>query len=1015
MGILRKDITVRTSTRPDPLVKGEGAPISVGHNTYDPDKNYTLIVKGCPDMTTAPTGTTAEGWWICAYISSSQGGTGAGCYDANNLPIPIPCNPFINCWPTPSLCASVCPQTIVSPGGNTEVSEQEGQTLLTEELRIAVARKNNENPIDYRDDPEFGGAPPPPPSTTCQIYNCDVWRNRIVDATVPPPFPIIGTIPDCYPLSHPGQGCPVQPGDCWIWQTNNRPCCLVERTTNVAPINHRISRMGFYCSTCAITTCPSPPCTPNGIATNSGTQPAPAPIGPVYTVAANLTGTLCTDCTETAPSAFYHCLHNTDPVWSSISPCISLSAGTIVFLNPFGQWEATNGTNTYRLSNTNTWTSDLACQANCKGGCLTISSGGTNACNYDPTAQYDDGSCCFESNFQCVGCGDNTATNYCPACCAIDNNLCLYPGQGCTDNTVGVYTDINGNATCGPLANQYCENCNYDPIATTPTSCCNNVGCMNSIVGSNPDVNGNFTCGPFANVGCLAYNYDPNACCPGYCCSIAGCTDPTAGNYDPAACHDDGSCFYPVYGCTDFAACNYDWQANTDDGSCYYAGCLDTFAINTQGTGSYPPTSYDCSCNYLGTDYITCCIYIFGCLDPNAYNFAPSAQGCDNGNGIPDPTLTVCCLYPTWHCNDTALTGPAGSAGPQYCIEQNDQLGDTTKEECYCQCQDTSYPVDCCTRDLANVPNVTTAECCIEYFLWSISQQVFIAKGRNEWCLTGDMTMEFSVACANAGSSGSVAGLTIAGIIYGQEVIYDPLSSFGTSNYSGCYTLKIECAQTSPPSYAQVCIDYHPTNTTILVPVQYYYVAGFVSPCSPYDSCTIGFSRECGEPDCYLPAIIPNNPTVECCILYFGMLIGQSPVNPAHIIVSDDIGTIGTDIGIKLCGVGDWYLFRRDVGTGGSGQQIAAGHTNPNTIPNYSIGIVAPLNTIIEYTLFYECDGCLCYQDMSSQPNPLPWNSVPCRKEKFCIKNTTVMGNPVWKVVYCTTPPPIPPDNQMGV
>ena len=30
----------------------------------------------------------------------------------------------------------------------------------------------------------------------------------------------------------------------------------------------------------------------------------------------------------------------------------------------------------------------------------------------------------------------------------------------------------------------------------------------------------------------------------GSCCYVAGCTDPTAANYDPAACIDDGSCTY---------------------------------------------------------------------------------------------------------------------------------------------------------------------------------------------------------------------------------------------------------------------------------------------------------------------------------------------------------------------------------------------------------------------------------------------------------------------------------------
>ena len=50
-----------------------------------------------------------------------------------------------------------------------------------------------------------------------------------------------------------------------------------------------------------------------------------------------------------------------------------------------------------------------------------------------------------------------------------------------------------------------------------------------------------------------------------------GCTDEAAGNYDPEALYDDGSCTAAeALGCTDVTACNYDSEADTDDGSCEY-------------------------------------------------------------------------------------------------------------------------------------------------------------------------------------------------------------------------------------------------------------------------------------------------------------------------------------------------------------------------------------------------------------------------------------------------------------
>ena len=52
-------------------------------------------------------------------------------------------------------------------------------------------------------------------------------------------------------------------------------------------------------------------------------------------------------------------------------------------------------------------------------------------------------------------------------------------------------------------------------------------------------------------------------------CPVYGCTDPIATNYDSTATVDDGSCIYFVYGCMDITSCNYNPLATIDDGSCY--------------------------------------------------------------------------------------------------------------------------------------------------------------------------------------------------------------------------------------------------------------------------------------------------------------------------------------------------------------------------------------------------------------------------------------------------------------
>jgi len=101
-----------------------------------------------------------------------------------------------------------------------------------------------------------------------------------------------------------------------------------------------------------------------------------------------------------------------------------------------------------------------------------------------------------------------------------------------------------------------------------------------------------------------------------------GCTDSTALNYDPNAECDDGSCFYEsyecdgqgncydpgdgsgtyatfavceqncpdpdIFGCTDPCANNFDPTANVDNGSCVYRACLDPAATNYL---------FSCDCN----------------------------------------------------------------------------------------------------------------------------------------------------------------------------------------------------------------------------------------------------------------------------------------------------------------------------------------------------------------------------------------------------------------------------------
>ncbi len=155
------------------------------------------------------------------------------------------------------------------------------------------------------------------------------------------------------------------------------------------------------------------------------------------------------------------------------------------------------------------------------------------ACNYNPNATTDDGSCDY-GNFDCstdpcnpvFGCTEANACNYDPGACFEDGS-CVY--GGCRDASA----------------------CNYDPAAQ-----CDDGFCDYGVEG-----------------------------CPDPCSAFLGCTDFNACNYDGSATCDDGSCIYGLVGCTNPLACNYNPSATCDDGNCETE--LSTLRIE-MSTDDYP-------------------------------------------------------------------------------------------------------------------------------------------------------------------------------------------------------------------------------------------------------------------------------------------------------------------------------------------------------------------------------------------------------------------------------------------
>ncbi|MBT3612635.1 MAG: T9SS type A sorting domain-containing protein [Flavobacteriales bacterium] len=241
------------------------------------------------------------------------------------------------------------------------------------------------------------------------------------------------------------------------------------------------------------------------------------------------------------------------------------------------------------------------------------------ACNFNPLATVDDGSCILPD-----GCTDSLACNY-DSTALCDDGSCNLP-DGCTDPSA---CNFNASALCddGSCLTIYgCTDtlaCNYSATATCDDGSCLTIyGCMNP----------------------SAINYDSLATCPDSCIFPVvtyGCTDSIAMNYNPLATIDDSSCIYCVYGCMNIIACNYDSLATCDDGSCLTIyGCTDTLA-----------------CNYSTT--ATCddgnCILPDGCTDSTAFNYDPTAL-CDDGS----------CIASSWDCISPGDCQDPGTGLGQY-------------------------------------------------------------------------------------------------------------------------------------------------------------------------------------------------------------------------------------------------------------------------------------------------------------------------------------------------------------
>ena len=223
-----------------------------------------------------------------------------------------------------------------------------------------------------------------------------------------------------------------------------------------------------------------------------------------------------------------------------------------------------------------------ACNYGAEGPCdfLSCVAFGCNvelACNFDPNAQFNDGTCEFGT---CTGCTNPQACDFNPEATIAGGCYDFSSCVGCMLEGADNY-DVNATSNGNQCLFSGCTvpgACNFDVTANVNDGSCD----FNSCSGCQDDSACNFD----SNAQIAGYCEFPSANfdCDGNClldnCEafvVAGCTDACACNFDPFANTPDASCeFSSCSGCVYPIAENYDEGATRDDGSCIFEGCTDS-------------------------------------------------------------------------------------------------------------------------------------------------------------------------------------------------------------------------------------------------------------------------------------------------------------------------------------------------------------------------------------------------------------------------------------------------------
>ena len=328
---------------------------------------------------------------------------------------------------------------------------------------------------------------------------------------------------------------------------------------------------------------------------------------------------------------------------------------------------------------------DENADTNSENGCMDAT-----ACNYDPEAIYDDGSCAELD--ECGDCGgDGPADGYdCDGNCTTGETLFVEMSDSYGDGWNGNNLVVNGVASTLSSGSSGSTTLCYDSSAGCVDVSCDGGSWQSEVSWTISDENGNqllaggapFT-GAFGGADCGP--------------AVPGCTDAAALNYNPVATEDDGSCQDPI-DCEGLTAVMIEvgggsWSSEVSwilgsfvggEGSvdaCIEDGCHTFNMTDSYGDGWNGNTVTITSAGgdvlltgtlesgsegtlSFGLNFDGECGPIYGCTDSLALNFDAEASS-DDGS----------CTYPLAGCTDESALNYNPSA---------------TEDDGSCE-----YPVDC--------------------------------------------------------------------------------------------------------------------------------------------------------------------------------------------------------------------------------------------------------------------------------------------------------------------------------